>query len=140
MADTFGLKIGLEGEREFKDALRDINQSFKVLGSEMQLVSSKFDKNDKSVQALTSRNTVLNKEIDTQKDKISTLKSALDNASSSFGETDKRTQECHARKNKGGRVYRRVYQSRLILKLHKQMVDCHFHHLFAYIICIIKNL
>ena len=31
----------------------EINQSFKVLGSEMKLVSSQFDKNDKSVQALS---------------------------------------------------------------------------------------
>ncbi len=35
--DTFGLRIGIEGEKDFKNALRDINQSFKVLGSEMQL-------------------------------------------------------------------------------------------------------
>ena len=34
MADNFGLKIGVEGEREFKNSLRDINQSFKVLASE----------------------------------------------------------------------------------------------------------
>jgi len=77
----FVLRIGIEGERDFKAALREINQSFKVLGSEMQLVTSQFDKNDKSVQSLTSRNAVLRKEIDTQKDKIDTLKSALDNAS-----------------------------------------------------------
>jgi hypothetical protein len=32
LADNFGLKIGVEGEKEFKNALRDINQSFKVLG------------------------------------------------------------------------------------------------------------
>ena len=32
MADNFGLKIGVEGEKEFKNALRDINQAFKVLG------------------------------------------------------------------------------------------------------------
>ena len=63
MADNFGLKIGVEGEKEFKKALADINQSFKVLGSEMKLVSSQFDKNDKSVQALSARNNVLNKEI-----------------------------------------------------------------------------
>lgn len=31
MADNFGLKIGLEGEKEFKKALADIKQSFKVL-------------------------------------------------------------------------------------------------------------
>ena len=70
MADNFGLKIGLEGEKEFKKALADINSSFKVLGSEMKLVSSQFDKNDNSVQALTSRNQVLNKEIEAQKQKI----------------------------------------------------------------------
>jgi len=93
MADNFGLKIGIEGEREFKNALKEINQSFKVLGSEMNLVTSQFNKQEKSIQALTARNNVLNKEIDTQKDKISTLEKALNNATTSFGENDKRTRE-----------------------------------------------
>jgi len=92
MADNFGLKIGLEGEKEFKNALRDINQSFKVLGSEMKLVASEFDKNDKSIQAVAARHEVLNKAIDAQKEKISTLEAALKNAAESFGENDKRTQ------------------------------------------------
>ncbi len=92
MADNFGLKIGIEGEKGFKNTLRDINQSFKVLGSEMNLVSSQFDKQDKSIEAITARNKVLNKEIDTQKEKISTLEKALQNAATSFGENDKRTQ------------------------------------------------
>ena len=92
MADNFGLKIGLEGEKEFKKALSEINQSFKVLGSEMKVVSSQFDKNDNSVQALTARNQVLNKEIEAQKQKIETLRAALANASESFGENDRRTQ------------------------------------------------
>ena len=92
MADNFGLKIGIEGEKEFKKALSEINQSFKVLGSEMKLVSSQFDSNDKSIQALSARNTVLNKEIDAQRQKIETLRAALQNASESFGENDRRTQ------------------------------------------------
>lgn len=92
MADNFGLKIGIEGEKEFKKALSEINQSFKVLGSEMKLVSSQFDKNDKSVQALSARNTVLNKEIEAQKNKVETLRAALQNAADSFGENDRRTQ------------------------------------------------
>ena len=92
MADNFGLKIGVEGEKEFKKALSDINNSMKVLGSEMKLVDSTFDKQDKSVQALTARNEVLNKNIEAQKQKIDTLRSALENASSSFGENDRRTQ------------------------------------------------
>ena len=36
LADNCGLRIGLEGEKEFKKALADINSSFKVLGSEMK--------------------------------------------------------------------------------------------------------
>ena len=93
MADNFGLKIGLEGEKEFKKALADINQSFKVLASEMKVVQSQFDKNDDSVEALTARNQVLGKEIDAQKKKIETLRKALENASTSFGENDRRTQQ-----------------------------------------------
>src|SRR5699024_7250646 len=93
MADNFGLKIGLEGEKEFKKALADINQSFKVLGSEMKVVQSQFDKNDDSVEALTARNQVLGKEIDAQKRKIETLRQALENASTSFGDNDRRTQQ-----------------------------------------------
>jgi TP901 family phage tail tape measure protein len=87
----FGFKIGIEGEKQFKNALREINQSFRVLGSEMKLVSSEFDKNDKSIQAITARNNQLNKEIDAQKDKVSTLEKALANAAASFGENDRRT-------------------------------------------------
>lgn len=92
MSENFGLKIGFEGEREFKKSLADINNSFKVLGSEMKLVDSQFDKNDKSTEALTARSEVLNKEIDSQKQKIETLRSALTNAAESFGENDRRTQ------------------------------------------------
>jgi TP901 family phage tail tape measure protein len=92
MADNFGLKIGIEGEKEFKSALSDINRSVKLLGSEMKLVASQFDKNDKSVKSLASQKGVLNKEIDAQKSKVETLRAALDNAAASFGENDKRTQ------------------------------------------------
>ena len=62
MADSFGLKIGLEGEKEFKKSLAEINNSFNVLGSEMKLATSQFDKNDKSVEALAARNKVLQNE------------------------------------------------------------------------------
>ena len=89
MADSkFGLKLGIEGEREFKNALSDINQTFKVLGSEMQLVTSQFDKNDKSMEAVTARNQVLNKEIDAQKDKVGVLEKALANSAETFGENE----------------------------------------------------
>ncbi|CAB0518055.1 tail protein [Corynebacterium diphtheriae] len=103
MADSsFGLKIGLEGEREFKRAITDINREMRVLGSEMKLVASQFDKNDKSTQALASRNQVLTKEIETQKSKIETLKAALENSAASFGENDSRTKNWQIQLNNAG--------------------------------------
>lgn len=92
MADNFGLKIGLEGEKEFKRALTEINQSFKVLGSEMKLVESQFSKNDDSADALAARHKVLTEQVEAQRKKVEMLKQALANAAESFGENDRRTQ------------------------------------------------
>jgi TP901 family phage tail tape measure protein len=58
----------------------------------MKLAASQFDKNDKSVKSLASQKQSLNKEIDAQKGKVETLRQALDNASESFGENDRRTE------------------------------------------------
>ena len=91
MADA-GLKLGVEGEREFKKALSGINEEMKLLGSEMKLVASEFDANDKSVKALKSQYNVISSEVDTQRKKVDTLKDALEAASTEFGENDKRTQ------------------------------------------------
>ena len=63
----------------------------KVLGSEMKMVESQFDSQDKSVESLTARNSALDKSIDSQKKKIDTLKDALKNSTESFGENDRRT-------------------------------------------------
>jgi len=100
MADSFGLRLSIEGEKEFKNSLAEINQSFKVLGSEMQLVSSQFDKNDKSTNALTARNEVLNKSIDLQKDKIALLQTQLAKSAEAYGENDKKTQNYQIQLNK----------------------------------------
>lgn len=93
MADNFGIKLGVEGEKEFKRAISDINQQFKVLGSEMKLATSQFDKNEKSVASLSARNEVLSRQIQAQREKVETLRSALANATESFGENDRRTQQ-----------------------------------------------
>ncbi len=93
MADSsFGLKIGLEGERELKRAISDINREMRVLGTELKLAATNFDSTDKSTAALTARSAGLVREIDAQKSKSTELERALANASESFGESDRRTQ------------------------------------------------
>ena len=92
MAYDIGPKIGIEGEKEFRNAIQGINTNLKTLGTEMQAVTSAYDKNDKSTAALAARNEVLNKQIVSQKDKLEQLAAGLESAKVKYGENDKVTQ------------------------------------------------
>lgn len=92
MAYDIGPVIGIEGEAEFRQAIRGINTNLRTLGTEMLAVTSQFEKNDKSMEALTSQNKVLNKQIDEQKTKLSELQKGLQAAAEKYGENDKVTQ------------------------------------------------
>lgn len=93
MADKIGPKIQIEGEAEFKKAIADINTSLKTMGTEMKAVTSAYDKGDTSSAKLTAQNQVLNKQIGTQKDKLSELTAMLDKSKEAYGENDSKTQK-----------------------------------------------
>ncbi len=90
-SNTFGGTIKLEGEKAYREALRQINSELKVMASEMSKVTAEFGKNDKSASSLTSRNKILAEQIDKQKEKITALKNALEQSSEKYGENDKKT-------------------------------------------------
>lgn len=92
MAYDIGPRIGIEGEKQFRDAIKDINTRLKTLGTEMMAVTSKFNKNDNSVEALTAKNKVLNKQIEAQRQKLSELQKGLDAATQKYGENSRITQ------------------------------------------------
>lgn len=50
-----GLKIGLDGEREFECAISDIGRDIWALGCELKLAASSIDGTDQSAAALTAR-------------------------------------------------------------------------------------
>ena len=77
MAGSFGGTVKLTGESEYTKALKTITSNLTVMASEMKVVSSEYDKNDKSVQAIASRNNVLGKEIEECKKKINLYSTAL---------------------------------------------------------------
>lgn len=91
MADKVGLKVGIEGEKEFRNSIKDIEASYKLLGSELKLAQAQFDKNDKSIESLKTRNEFLNKELDVQAQKVGVLEQAVKNAAETYGEADART-------------------------------------------------
>lgn len=93
-------KIGLEGEKEYKAALKDINAGLRVLDSEMDKVRASFEGQEKSVEALSAKQDVLSRKLSTQHERVETLRAALQNAATSFGEADQRTMRWQTELNK----------------------------------------
>lgn len=71
---SFGGAVKLTGESSYRAALRNISQNLKEVSSELKLVSSQYDKNDTSIEALTAKQTALTHRLEEQKAKLSTLR------------------------------------------------------------------
>jgi predicted nucleic acid-binding Zn-ribbon protein len=84
-------KIKLDGEREYKAALAEINGGLKVLKSELNLASEQFRDNAGSVEALTKKNDILERSILTQQEKIKKLKESLQYSAREYGESSEKT-------------------------------------------------
>lgn len=84
MAADISPKIGLEGEQQFKNAIKDINSSLKLLDSEMKVVTSEFDRNDKSMTALTKQNDAYQKKLDELNKKLALQGEHLERAKEEY--------------------------------------------------------
>ena len=91
MAYDIGARIGIEGEKQYKQAIQDIVSGQKVLKSELELVSAKFEGQEKTIEGLTAKHDVLQRTIYSEQEKIETLKKALQNSAQAYGESDRRT-------------------------------------------------
>lgn len=83
---TIGAGIVLEGEQQFKKAVKDINSDLSVLSKEMTLVSEKFSDNANSIEALTAKQEIYDKKIAAQKEKVNVLTQALEAVKKEYGE------------------------------------------------------
>ena len=118
MAADIGPKIGIDGEKEFKDALKACQAQLKTLGSEMKAVTAEFQDNASSMEALSAKSSVLNKSIaandeqmrvltaqyDRQRSSLDNLAAELEAVKQEYGETSK---EVGAAQN----AYNRQYQA-----------------------------
>lgn len=93
MAQKVKLKVGIavDGEKEFKKVISSINSEARVLATEMKKITAEYSGNANSLKALTEKDRVLNDQIDKQKEKITAMKAALENAKKEYGENDTRT-------------------------------------------------
>jgi len=79
MAKTdIGPKIGIDGEKEFKRQIKEINGNLKELASETKVVTSEFIGNEHSVEALTATNRQLGETSAALASKIEILRGRLD--------------------------------------------------------------
>lgn len=101
MAYDIGPQIGIEGEAEFKQALRQVNDNIKTMGAEMKAVTSEFQASEKSLEGYGKQADVLKRQIAAQEDKLGLLEKALKSANDAYGEGDARTQ----------RYQRQVYEA-----------------------------
>src|SRR5690606_27558501 len=91
MANNIGARVELAGEKEFRQALSQINAGLKTTASELKLVTARYSENADSVAGLTAKNEALQKKLDQQREKVETLRRALENAKVQYGETDTKT-------------------------------------------------
>ena len=95
-----GARLTLKGEAEYKRALQEIAQGQKVMRSEMELVSARFDGQEKSIEGLTAKHDVLDRTLNGERERIETLRQALEKSAAAYGEGDRRTQNWQIQLNK----------------------------------------
>lgn len=96
---TVKTKLEIDGEKQYKESVKEINQSLNVLNSEMKKTTAQFQDNAKSVEALKAKGDVLNRTLLEQKEKVETLKKALQESAEKYGEADKRTKSWQTQLN-----------------------------------------
>lgn len=91
MAYDIGPKIGIDGEAQFRSNLKNISQQIKTLGSEMDVVTSSFLTNEKSMDDLVKQQSILEDQIAAVKDKMKLQAEMAGRAAGEFGATADKT-------------------------------------------------
>lgn len=100
MAYDIGPKIGIEGEAQFRSALKNISQNIRTLGSEMDVVTSSFLTQEKGIDDLVRQQSILERQIDATREKIKLQAEMAGRAAGQYGATATETQKWEQALNK----------------------------------------
>ena len=92
MAADIGPKIGIDGEKEFRESLRAMGQQLKTLGTEMKAVTSAFDVDNDSQKKLASQSDILSRQLEVQQQRLGEIQKALDYAKANYSENSSEVQ------------------------------------------------
>ena len=91
MAVNIGPRIGVEGEEQYRQQMKNIIQATKTLKSELAATESSFNKNDSAMKKAAERAKLLRDAIKDQKKHIEQCAQMVQKASEKYGEADTRT-------------------------------------------------
>jgi len=98
-----GLNLKVGGEQEYKKTLAELQKGNQVLNSEMKLLQERYKGSEQTMEAMTAKSELLERQLLQQRDKVKTLREALKNSAETYGEADKRTQEWQIKLNNAER-------------------------------------
>ena len=88
MADA-GFKLSVEGEKEFRKAISDVNAILKLNQAELQRVTAEYNASDKSMEAMTDRQKELGEVMGRQTTAVEQMEEELTRLTETYGENDK---------------------------------------------------
>lgn len=83
---NIGPRIGIEGEKEFRQQIKNINDAYKAMEAETRAVVAAYEAAGDEQGKLGATCKQLEKQIDLQKQKMEALQDAVDKASAKYGE------------------------------------------------------
>lgn len=92
MAVQIGPRIGIEGEKEYRQALQQIAEQMKTLDSVMDNTTSTWNQNTSALTKNRAAAQNLNQQIGLQKERITIINSLLEASAEKFGENATQTQ------------------------------------------------
>lgn len=85
---TIATRLTLEGEKEYKKELGEVNQEIGLLSDKMKRADAEFRGQANSIEALTTKNDLLREAQQKQIDKIAKLRTAIEDCGEAYGEND----------------------------------------------------
>lgn len=85
---TIATRLTLEGEKEYKKKLGEVNQEIGLLSDKMKRADAEFRGQANSIEALTTKNDLLREAQQKQIDKIAKLQTAIEDCGEAYGEND----------------------------------------------------
>lgn len=108
MANDVGIRVGVEGEKQFRDSLKGINSQLKNLNTELEASQKEFKDNADSQQALKAKTDILSRSIEATKQKVELLSKQYDTQSKKLTglgeELDRVTSEFGANSKEAGKA------------------------------------